>query len=473
MVMTTGHPIDRYPTVAGVRQKLALGWLWLAVYSLVAAGLMAVLLALSRTPFIENLLENPALFKVALVVHVDLSAVIWFFACAGAFWSVLAPGARGRSDHAALALMAIGTLMITAAPFVGAARPLMNNYVPVLRHPWFFVGLAAATAGVALQASRYLRACRHGRAADDPVTAVLHPALELAAAVFLLAIYCVLVSLAVMPETAQGEAYYELLFWGGGHVLQFAYTLMLLGAWLALAIGTGARPPLPERVLRAAMLLVVVPLAVLPWLYTAPLDAPRHLRGFTELMRWGGLACLPLGLVAVRAVWAAPATDAEGRRLRAAALCSIGLFAAGGVLGFLIRGSNTMVPAHYHGSVVAVTMALMGLVYYALPRLGRPIVLPRTALWQPYVYSIGQLMHVAGLAWCGGYGVQRKVAGAAQGLDGLGETAGMALMGLGGVVSVAGGVMFLLVALTALAGPFVVRASNSRRSDLQIAIPDP
>ncbi|HEX7037289.1 MAG TPA: cbb3-type cytochrome c oxidase subunit I [Pseudomonadales bacterium] len=470
MVMTTGGSIA---TVAGARQKLALGWLWLAVYSLVSAGLMAVLLALSRTPLIEDLLENPALFKVALVVHVDLSAVIWFFACAGALWSVLAPGARGRADHAAFALMAIGTLMITAAPFVGAVRPLMNNYVPVLRHPWFFIGLVAATAGVALQASRYLRASRNGRAADDRVTAVLHPALELAAGVFLVAIYCVLVSLAVMPDGVRGEAYYELLFWGGGHVLQFAYTLMLLGAWLALAIAAGARPALPERTLRAAMLLVVVPLAVVPWLYAAPLDAPRHVRGFTELMRWGGLACLPLGLMAVRAVWRAPAADTEGRRLRAAALCSIGLFAAGGLLGFLIRGSNTMVPAHYHGSVVAVTMALMGLVYYALPRLGRPIVLPRTALWQPYVYSIGQLMHVTGLAWCGGYGVQRKVAGAAQGLDGLGETAGMALMGLGGVVSVAGGMMFLLVALTALAGPLVMRASSRRRSDLQIAIPDP
>jgi hypothetical protein len=79
-------------------------------------------------------------------------------------------------------------------------------------------------------------------------------------------------------------------------------------------------------------------------------------------------------------------------------------------------------------------------------------------------------MHVAGLAWCGGYGVQRKVAGAAQGLEGLAETAGMALMGAGGLISVAGGVMFLLVATTALvagstwfAGSFSVGALSRAR----------
>ena len=41
-------------------------------------------------------------------------------------------------------------------------------------------------------------------------------------------------------------------------------------------------------------------------------------------------------------------------------------------------------------------------------------------------------MHIAGLVWSGGYGVQRKVAGAEQVLRSGGEIAGMGLMGLGG-----------------------------------------
>lgn len=449
-------------TGRGQAVGITLGWLWLAVFSLVAAGLMAVLLALSRTPFIQNLIDNPALFKVALVVHVDLSALIWFFACAGALWSALGAGPVNHWDRRALIAAWLGTLMVTAAPFVGAAEPLMNNYVPVLRHPWFFLGLGACVGGLVIQACRFIHLTAW-RPPDSSftITALLRLAMLLSAWVFLAAVASVLMSWLLMPQDAYGEAFYELLFWGGGHVLQFAYTVMLMAAWLVLAAAAGGSPPVAQRHLRWLFPIAVVPLIVVPWLYTVPLDQALHVRGFTELMRWGGLASLPLGLVALASVCRLRPHDAEGRRLAAAAVCSMGLFAAGGVLGFLISGSNTMVPAHYHGSIVAVTLALMGLVYYALPRLGRPITLPRTAHWQSYVYAAGQLMHVAGLAWCGGYGVQRKVAGAAQGLDGLAETAGMALMGLGGVVSVAGGIMFLVVAMTALLGglwPFRVGA---------------
>jgi heme/copper-type cytochrome/quinol oxidase subunit 1 len=169
-------------------------------------------------------------------------------------------------------------------------------------------------------------------------------------------------------------------------------------------------------------------------------------------MRWGGLAAVPLGLLAFIALLRGGSIVPDGRCLRGAALCSMGLFAAGGLAGFLIRGSNTMIPAHYHGAIVAVTLGLMGLVYFVLPRIGKPITLPRAAHWQPYLYAAGQLMHMSGLAWSGGHGVQRKVAGSAQGLEGLAEFAGMGLMGLGGLVSVAGGVLFLVIVIAALRG---------------------
>ena len=80
----------------------------------------------------------------------------------------------------------------------------------------------------------------------------------------------------------------------------------------------------------------------------------------------------------------------------------------------MIQGSDVRVPAHYHGSIVGITLALMGLTYALLPRLGFDAPLPRMATWQPVVYGAGQLMHITGLVWSGGYGVQRKVAGAEQ-----------------------------------------------------------
>ena len=52
-----------------------------------------------------------------------------------------------------------------------------------------------------------------------------------------------------------------------------------------------------------------------------------------------------------------------------------------------------------------------------------------------------------------GYGVQRKGAGAEQVLPSFGEIAGMGLMGLGGLVAIIGGLLFVLVVIGAMRNP--------------------
>jgi hypothetical protein len=59
-------------------------------------------------------------------------------------------------------------------------------------------------------------------------------------------------------------------------------------------------------------------------------------------------------------------------------------------------------------------------------------------------------MHIGGLVWSGGYGVQRKVAGGEQVLRTTSEIAGMGLMGLGGLVAVIGGMLFVIVVAIAV-----------------------
>jgi len=132
-------------------------------------------------------------------------------------------------------------------------------------------------------------------------------------------------------------------------------------------------------------------------------------------------------------------------------VASLVLFVAGGAIGAAIAGVNTVIPAHYHGSIVGVTLAFMGAAYLLLPRLGFEPPMARTARWQPWVYGGGQLMHILGLAVSGGYGnIQRKTAGAEQGLRDLPEIVGMGLMGLGGLVSVIGGILFVVVMIRAI-----------------------
>lgn len=88
-----------------------------------------------------------------------------------------------------------------------------------------------------------------------------------------------------------------------------------------------------------------------------------------------------------------------------------------------------------------------------MPQLGWQAPQGRMAVLQPWLYGIGQLLHIIGLVWSGGYGVARKVAGAEQVLRTTGEVAGMGLMGLGGLLAIAGGLLFVVVVLRAMRTP--------------------
>ena len=70
------------------RNVMAAAWLKLGVVSLLLAGLFSMLLVLSRTPAIQEMVPFVDLFHVALVVHVDLSVLIWFISFAGVLWSL-------------------------------------------------------------------------------------------------------------------------------------------------------------------------------------------------------------------------------------------------------------------------------------------------------------------------------------------------------------------------------------------------
>jgi len=165
----------------------------------------------------------------------------------------------------------------------------------------------------------------------------------------------------------------------------------------------------------------------------------------------GGVSAVPIGLAVVLGLMQAGRSRVASQApLRAALISSIALFGAGGVIGVLINASNVRIPAHYHGCIVAVTLALMGLVYVLLPRFGYRAPAGRLACWQPWLYGAGQLLHIIGLVWSGGYGVQRKVAGAEQVLRTPSEIAGMGLMGIGGLIAIIGGLLFVVVVLRSM-----------------------
>jgi len=439
------------PLPEDARRTLASGWLVLALVSLAASGVLSVLLVLSRAPAVKDVFPLVDFFHVALVAHVDLSVLVWFLAFAGALWTLNSTPRALSLGWAALALALAGTALMATAPFAGTGHPVMSNYIPVLDEPVFLSGLVAFGAGVALAVGRGMLAVpRVGVRLDG--TGALRFGLNTSLVSAGVALIAFAWSLWAVPRALEAKGYYELAFWGGGHVLQFTYTLLMFVAWLWLAETGGAPLPLTPRTVALLFGIGLASVFLTPVIYLAyDVGSVEHHRMLTWLMRFGGgLAILPFALaVVVGLARAGPPAGGE-RVLRAALLASLILFGAGGVIGLMISGSNVKIPAHYHGSIVGVTLAFMGLAYQLLPRLGFGEASARWAVPQLWLYAGGQMLHVLGLLWSGGYGVQRKVAGAAETLRSTEEIVAMGVMGIGGLIAVIGGTLFLVLAIGAL-----------------------
>ncbi len=452
-------------------RRQATGWLALAVGSLLLAGSFALLLVVARVPPFSFWFTDAAFFRRCLVVHVDLALVVWFYAFVAALFSLLrargtSPGPRAAVGFGAAVL---GVLALSSALLVPGVKPVLSNYVPALDHPLFLAGLALFFFGLTLTfADARLMPWREHPGAAAMVPDAARPGLRTAALAVLFAVLTFAASASAMPEGLPAEGRYELLFWGGGHVLQVASVAAMLAVWVMLLAPELPEPPVSRG--QAVMLfgVLLVPAAAAPVL---ALQGPQHgwVHGaFTHGMRWcifpPVLAFLAL---CARGLWRARRAGRLGpltpRRL--AFFASAALTVAGFVLGALISGANTTVPAHYHASIGAVTAAFMGVTAPLLAELGCPSPSPRLTRamrWQPAVFGAGQLVFACGFALAGAQGMARKTYGAEQHIRTAAEWVGLTVMGLGGLVAMAGGLVFLV---------YAVRAFGPLRRLAQLAAP--
>ncbi|OOG23101.1 hypothetical protein B1C78_12495 [Thioalkalivibrio denitrificans] len=417
----------------------------MGVAALAVAGLFAVLLVVARVPGASALFSDQNFFRIALVIHVDQSVLIWFLAFAGALWSLASPvhDRYPSLGWAAFALAAGGAGLMALSPLFGAGDPSLNNYVPVLRHPVFHASLILFGLGVMLQVLLYGAGWSPRRLWPDPV----HVGIYTAGLATLASVASLAWTWQALDIPRNTEAYFEILFWGGGHVLQFAYTQVLLVAWIWLARQGGIRIPASDRLLSGLLILGVAPLLAVPLIHGAySVESAEARIAFTQLMQYGnGLAAIPIGLLILvglmRGRGPAPQFLPAADR---ALLASLLLFAVGGVLGFMIGDVNTIITAHYHGSIVGVTLAIMGLAYALLPTLGWAPATGRLARIQPVFYGVGQLLHIGGMAISGMLGIERKTASEAEEMDGMTQFF-LGIWGLGGMLAVIGGILFVVV----------------------------
>ncbi len=434
---------------AGSRTILR-GWTGLAVGALAIAGLLALMLAASRVPGLDAMLPWPAaFFHKGLVVHVIFSFVVWYLAVFAIFLVLTTPRASGGGifDPVCLGLAAFAAALLIVPAFLDRGEPTLNNYVPVIIDPLFYAGLVALAAAVGLLAFRLLFVRRRNLAPADLVAVTVNAT----GVLFLLAIACVAIAAWHLRGTPASHAFNEDLFWGGGHILQFVNVALLIGAWLMLgwaAFGQSVCSRAAVLVAIAALLLCAVQGPLL-YVFKTPFSADQA-TAFTNLQYTLAPPLLIVaGAVAVglwrRRPW--PWRDP-------AFLClvlSAGVFAVGGFLGLFVDGADTRTPAHYHGVIAGINVAFMGVFHrLVLPLLRRAGPRPSRVRLQVWLFAVGQTVASLGLFWAGGHGAPRKTFGEAQGIEEIGAIVGLYLNGIGAVIAVVGGVMFIWTVAAAL-----------------------
>lgn len=435
------------------------GWLLVATAAVAASSLFAILIVMARVPALGALFPGSEFYRVALTLHVNLSQWVWFMAFASLLWALAARRAPGAWDWLALALGAGGALLMAISPALGRANPIMSNYVPVLDSAWFLLGLGMYGAAVLIKGltalSDWLLATwaqtgasrtahrRVARADFWQAEEVVRWGLFLAALVVLIALGLLLSTHLAISERFAGHAYFETLFWGAGHVWQFCLGLLMMVAWIWM-MPPGVVPATPRR------LALILGLAALPAL-AAPvlrlsLDpaSSEYFQAFTWLMQWTSWE-LPLLLGGMIFF----ASRRAARPLTPGFSLALLLLVCGLLLGSAINGQTTLVTAHYHGTIGAVTLSFMGLSYVLMPAFG--MAAPRRQLTriQLGLYGYGILLMMTGLAGAGLMGAPRKIAGNV-GLEFSVETLSRLVMGLGGTLATAGILMFLVLVLRQL-----------------------
>ncbi len=419
-------------------KKLELCWLIQSVGALAIAGLFALFLVVARTPDISKLFPYKDLFKTTLTIHVNLSVLIWLTSMSCTIFSARTKFIK--LGYLSFAICALGTIIIACSIFDVSAEAFLNNYIPVLGSEVFRAGIFIYFAGLFLASLQIF-----GYETDSReiyffnITSFF---IILAAFITLFLTWHKL-ELPANHGVYNYADYYEKLFWGFGHIVQFLYTnTMMIALFLLVSEITGITSTTPSKIFSFLFNCIFACTGVFI-IYKFDVTSVEYTQYFTrQMIMFGGLAPLIAIITILPLLIFKYSSFTSAKPQRNAIIWCIILFIAGGIISTFIRGSNTIIPAHYHGVIIGISVLFTGLCYQILPKLGYAEIKGRLANIQPILYGSGQLIHITGFALSGGYGAMRKTPGVELPTQ---AKVYMGLMGMGGLISIIGGLFFVII----------------------------
>lgn len=455
------------------RRDLAGFWLFLAVSSLVFSGMLTLLVGGARMPLIAALIHDTSFTKRVLVVHVDLGVLTWFAAIPVALYH-LWMSVHEKSIHFLQRVTPItavtGTLLICGGLLLTDSPPLLVNYVPLIDHWIYRLGLALifVSVGVSFFDPALFKCLRSrisgtkvsfpgGPLIPTPVLNGFHSArfgLMTGAIYYFLALVSFGFAVYFLDRSSfQDDAarYFETLMWGPGHVLQMVNVVFAVVAWTLLASYLNKKEVITSGLLRVVFLWLSLPsVAILYLNFVSPADE-FYRSTYTKIMQWGIFPPLLLFLGGLARTWP-KGVFVRGNAVYVNLVFSIVLILLGFILGAFINGPDLRIPGHYHASIGSVTLAYMGL---AMLFMGKRNAVgefeapenQRALYWTSWIYGIGQIVFSCGMFIGGIFGMARKTYGVDQSVNHPGQNVGFAIMAVGGLLAFAGGGTFAIFAI--------------------------
>lgn len=452
------------------------GWIKNGVFSLAIAGLYSIVLVVLRTPQISQYFSDQSLFKSALVVHVNLSVLVWLMSVTCFIWSIRMQHSPYNFYYIIASFCSI--MLISISPLF-SSDAVMNNYIPMLENLLFVLGLSLfGSLLLCFSFQTILLAVFENKNSDSYGDRLISVVQTTSSFMFILVWVCFFLSYLELDAMAEIvpldiDYYYEMLFWSGGHLLQYVYTqifmLVLLILLEVLKNGKISYSNLYEMLLLLNFVLSLF--AMLGHAYFEVSDGSFKEFFTLHMIYTAGIA--PTFFILLLFVEAIEHVKNHTPVISVALLYSSLIFCFGGLVGIFISGTNVTIPAHYHGSIVGISIAFMGFVYlicfssqieknikykkgvigiiYSYLKLS-----PQTKTTEKYknlsknqmhLISFGQMLHIIGLAMAGGYGVMRKSPGQEIVLS---AKIYMGMVGLGGLLAIAGGLIFVYICVRKL-----------------------
>jgi hypothetical protein len=232
--------------------------------------------------------------------------------------------------------------------------------------------------------------------------------------------------------------YYERLFWTPGHIQQILNGTLLVSVWYVLQRMVGI-----ERNWRLLKFVNVVFLVSAGALFIIPFISDpisKNSKIAAEIIYAVGLG-VPIFLHAANIL---RGLKGDFKSVSSVSLVlSMVIYFFGVAIAYSGFGNDLRVPAHYHGVVTSLTLALMGVSYYLIKKgFKRRIFGGKIAKVQPIIYGIGMILFILGLFVSGFLGAPRKTHGVAFATDPVVLSA-LTVMGIGTLLAVTGGILYV------------------------------